>query len=210
VRIGTLSEIHRYPVKALRGETLAAADVFADGLAGDRTSALVVVTPGHSRTGKTYRGKEDARLHTLAGADGGVQAAAAAGLTAVCEDEHGRYFDLLPVSLIFDTWLGTLEALCGSRAEPLRFRPNLVATAAPGFAKREPDLSGSELRIGSVVLTVVQPIIRCVTPSYDLVTGERDKTLARALAVDLGNVMGVYCTVAQPGRLAAGDGIELG
>ncbi len=93
----------------------------------------------------------------------------------------------------------------------MRFRPNLVATAAPGFAKREADLSGSELRIGSVALTVVQPIIRCVTPSYDLVTSERDQGLARALAVDLGNVMGVlHCTVVQPGRLATGDAIELG
>lgn len=206
MQIGTLRAIYRYPVKALRGETLAAADVFADGVDGDRTSALVVVTEGHSRTGKTYRGKENARLHTLADSEGGVQAAAGAGLVAVCEDD-GRYFDVHPISLIFDTWLGALEALTGAPVEMLRFRPNLVATAAAGFAQTEADLVGSTLRIGSVALTVVKPIVRCVTPSYDLETGERDRTLARALAVDLGNVMGVYCTVAQPGRLATGDAI---
>jgi uncharacterized protein len=207
VQIGKLRAIHRYPVKALRGETLATADVFADGIAGDRTAALVVVSEGHSRTGKTYRGKENARLHTLATADGGVEAAAGAGLVAVRVDDAGRYFDLHPISLIFDAWVGALEALTGAPVETLRFRPNLVATGAPGFAQSAADLIGSTLRIGGAVLTVVSAIVRCVTPSYDLVTGERDRDLARALAVDLGNVMGVYCTVTQPGRVATGDAI---
>jgi uncharacterized protein YcbX len=65
------------------------------------------------------------------------------------------------------------------------------------------------LRVGGVELAVVKPIERCVTPSYDLETGERDRALAKALAVDLGNTMGIYCTVAQPGRIATGDRIEL-
>lgn len=206
--IGTLTAIHRYPVKALRGETLAAADVAADGLAGDRTAALIVVSDGHSRTGKTYRGKEDARLHTLASAEGAVQAAASAGLVAVREDTEGRYFDAQPISLIFDTWLERLEALCGTPAEALRFRPNLVAAAAPGFRAREPELVGKRLRIADVELTVIKPITRCVTPSYDLVSGERNPALARALAVDLGNLMGIYCAVVHPGRIAIGDAIE--
>jgi len=209
MQIGTLTAIHRFPVKALRGEPLAAADVLADGIAGDRAAALVVVSAGHSRTGKTYRGKEHARLHTLTTVDGAVQAAAEAGIVAVREDTGGRYFDVHPISLIFDTWVTSLEALTGAPVEHVRFRPNLFAAAAPGFAGREADLVGRRLRIGNVELTVVKPIERCVTPSYDLETGERDRTLARALAVDLGNVMGIYCTVVQPGTLAAGDGIEL-
>lgn len=209
MQIGTLAAIHRFPVKSLRGESLAAADVLADGIPGDRAAALVVVTEGHSRTGKTYRGKEHARLHTLTTVDGAVQAAAEAGIVAVRDDVRGHYFDLHPISLIFDTWLAALATETGTLVEPLRFRPNLVASAAPGFARRETDMVGCRLRIGNVEFAVLQPIQRCVTPSYDLTTGERDRVLARALAVDLGNVMGVYCTVAQPGTLATGDTIEL-
>ena len=207
--VGTLAAIHRYPVKALRGETLAAADVLPDGIAGDRTSALVVVSDGHSRTGKTYRGKENALLHTVDSVERGLHAAQAAGVVAQSVDADGRYFDVHPISLIFDTWLDALDAFTGGQAEALRFRPNLVAAAAPGFAKREADLVGLRLRVGAVELTVLKPIIRCVTPSYDLQTGESDRTLAKALAVDLGNTMGIYCAVVEPGRIATGDRIEL-
>jgi uncharacterized protein YcbX len=208
VQLAVLASIHRYPVKALRAQALAQADVLTDGIAGDRTAALVVRSEGHARTGKTYRGKEHARLHTLAAPDDALRAAADAGVDATCEDGQGRYFDVHPVSLIFDTWLAGLAAHTGAPVEALRFRPNLVAAAVPGFGLRERDLVGARLRIGSVELEVVEPIQRCITPSYDLTTGERDRTLARALAVDLENVMGVYCTVVQPGTLAAGDAIE--
>ena len=208
MQIAVLASIHRYPVKALRAQTLARSDVLADGLAGDRTAALVVVSEGHARTGKTYRGKEHARLHTLAAPDDALRAAADAGVRATCDDALGRYFDVHPVSLIFDTWLAGLAARTGAPVEALRFRPNLVATAAPGFDSRERELVGARLQVGSVELEVVEPIQRCITPSYDLTTGERDRTLARALAVDLENVMGVYCTVVRPGTLATGDAIE--
>ena len=92
---GRIVAIHRYPVKALRGETLAAADVLADGLAGDRTSALIVAAEHHARSGKTLRGKEHARLHTVAGESAGVREAAAAGV-AVTVAPGSRYFDVHP------------------------------------------------------------------------------------------------------------------
>lgn len=206
MHLGRLVAIHRFPVKALRGETLAAADVLADGIAGDRTAALIVAGERHARAGKTLRGKEHARLHTVESAADGVREAAGAGVDVVVA-AHGRYFDVHPISLIFDTWIGDLEALAGTAVEALRFRPNLVAAAAPGFASREAALVGARLRIGTTELQVLEPIDRCVTPSFDLRTGERNSTIARALAVERGNVMGVYCAVATPGRLACNDDI---
>jgi uncharacterized protein YcbX len=207
VKLGSVSAIHRYPVKALRAETLAATAVLEDGLEGDRTCALVVTSAGHPRSGQTYRGKEHPRLHTLGDSRDAVGAAAGAGVTAVLDDDARRYFDVHPISLLFDTWLGDLEAVIGYAVEPLRFRPNFVVRAEPEFAGREDDLVGMRLRIGGCALAVVKAIERCVTPSYDLATGERDKTLARALAVDRGNRMGIYCTVATPGRVALGDAV---
>ena len=206
MQLGSVAAIFRYPVKALRAETLAATVVLADGLEGDRTSALVVTTKGHARSGQTFRGKEHPRLHTLRSSNDGIREAAAAGVGTTLT-AGGRHFDVHPISLIFDTWLAELATMAGRDIEAVRFRPNLVATAAPGFAQREAELVGTRLRVGGVALTVIKPITRCVTPSYDLSSGERDMHIARALAVDRANIMGIYCQVATPGRIALGDAV---
>jgi uncharacterized protein YcbX len=64
------------------------------------------------------------------------------------------------------------------------------------------------LRAGNVVLRVLEPIVRCVTPSYDLETGASSTELLRALVHLRANLMGVYCAVERPGALALGDGLE--
>lgn len=209
MRLATLVSINRYPVKALRGESLARAEIAPDGIPGDRTRALIVTSEGHARSGQTYRGKENARLHLVAGAGAGLAEAEAAGLAARIGAESGRYFDVHPISLVLDSWLAELAALAGlPDVEALRFRPNLVAVATAGFRGTERDLAGRRLRVGSALLHVVAPIVRCVTPSYDLVTGAAGRELARALAGPRGNIMGVYCTVVRPGPIASGDLIE--
>ena len=207
MRIGTATALYCYPVKGLRGESLATAEVLADGFAHDRSRALIVGTAGHPRAGKTYRGKEQPRLHVADSVDAAQRLAAGAGVD-VTATAPGRYFDLLPISMVFDTWLGELEALTGTPVEALRFRPNIVIAAEPGYAGRESDLLAARLRIGTAEFDVNQPIERCVTPSYDLATGERDATLARAIAVDRRNDVGIYCTVAVPGTIALGDAVE--
>jgi len=63
--IGTLTSIWRYPTKSLRAESLDAVEVEASGLRGDRERAFFVRSYGHARSGKTYRGKENDRLHLL-------------------------------------------------------------------------------------------------------------------------------------------------
>lgn len=207
MQLGTVTRLERYPIKALRAQSLAFAEIAADGVAGDRTTALIVRSPDHARSGKTYRGKEHAPLHTVGTFDDAARLASTAGV-ALAEAGAGRYFDALPISVIFDTWLGDLEAIVGYPVDALRFRPNIVAAAAPSFTAREAGAIGARWRLGSVELAVVEPIVRCVTPSFDLATGERDTALARAIAIDRGNIMGVYCTVARPGSVACGDAIE--
>jgi uncharacterized protein len=207
VQLGTVVRIERYPIKGLRGESLRVAEIAADGLAGDRTTALIVRNREHARSGKTYRGKEHAQLHTVAAFDEAERLASSAGV-ALDAAGGGRFFDALPVSLIFDSWLGDLEAILGYAIDALRFRPNIVAAAVPSFTGREAGLTGARLQLGSAELMVVEPIVRCVTPSFDLATGERDGALARAIVHNRGNIMGVYCTVTRPGTLACGDSIE--
>jgi hypothetical protein len=205
--LGTVTALYRYPVKSLRGEPLERADVRADGFAGDRERALVVRSADHARAGKTYRGKENRFLHTVDAAADAQALAREAGVAVACADAGPHYFDLEPVSLVFDAWVRELEAPAGRAVEPLRFRPNIVAAAAPAFAASEGDLVGARLTVGAVAFDVVAPITRCVTPSYDLATGEPDRDLQRALVAQRGNLLGVYCRVVVPGAIRVGDAI---
>ena len=203
--LGTVAALWRYPVKSLRAEPLERATVLADGLEGDRAAALIVATPAHARAGKPYRGKESSRLHLTADPETAASYAHDANVEVALDRGQSRYFDLCPVSVLFDLWVRDAEALVGEKLDPLRWRPNIYVTVAPGFVRREPDLVGTTLRAGSTVLRVVDTIRRCVTPTYDVATGEPLPLVLSAVARHRDNVMGVYCEVVTPGELAAGD-----
>jgi uncharacterized protein YcbX len=56
---------------------------------------------------------------------------------------------------------------------------------------------------------VLEPILRCVTPTYDIATGESDPRVLREVAQRRANVVGVYCEVVTPGEIAVGDTVTL-
>src|SRR5471030_1890726 len=192
MHIGTVAALWRYPVKSLQREELITATVLTDGIEGDRTRALIVANPDHARAGKPLRGKEHNRLHTVTGAENGVALAEAAGVT-VDVAPPDRYFDARPVSIIFNTWIADVEALTGRNLDPLRYRPNIFAQAAPDFYLREQALIGTTLAIGTAVFMVTEPIHRCVTTTYDVATGESDPAVLREVALRRDNTVGVYC-----------------
>ena len=206
--VGRIAGLWRYPVKSLKGQPLERAIVLADGLDGDRTAALVIESRAHARAGKPYRGKESARLHLTADAATAASYAGDAGVVVRLDRTQPRWFDAGPVSVLLDLWVGDVEALVGEPLDPLRWRPNVYVTAAPGFAKREEELVGATLRAGDVVLRVVATIKRCVTPTYDVATGEPLALVLEAVATRRANVVGVYCEVQTPGALAVGDGLS--
>jgi uncharacterized protein YcbX len=206
--IGVISDLWSYPIKALAPLDHDRVAVEAAGLAGDRERALLIETPEHRRFGKTLRGKENALMHTAPDLTAGI-AIAERGGAAVRLSERARYFDAAPVSIIVDTWIHDCERLAGVPVEAQRFRPNIVARSTHGFAFAEADLIGSTIHIGGVALRVVAAINRCVTISYDLVTGESDATILRAVADDRKNVVGIYAEVVQTGTIARGDALTL-
>jgi uncharacterized protein len=201
--LGTIAHLWRYPIKSLAPESLERTKVDASGLEGDRHGALFVTSSEHARTSKTYRGKEHNLLHTTSDAGRALSLAAARGVS-IERREGGPHFDLGTVSLVLDLWLGDLELMTGLELDPQRFRPNLFLRAAPGFELREPALCGAILHSGTVRLRVTEPIGRCVTTTYDVVTGESNPEILRAVARERDNVMGVYCDVVAPGTLERG------
>ena len=206
--LGTIERLWRYPVKALAAQALQRARLDENGFVGDRAAGLFVASESHARTGKTYRGKEHELLHTVETSGAAVELASMRGVMLDVRD-RGPYFDAAPVSIVFDRWLAALEAIVHEPIDPLRFRANVYALGASGFSASEADLVGSTFAIGDVRLRCTATITRCVTPSYDIATGRRDKEIARAIAVDLGNIMGIYCAVTRAGEIATGEAIVL-
>lgn len=203
--LGTIAGLWRYPVKSLKAEPLTRAHVLADGLAGDRSAALVVETPTHARAGKPFRGKESARLHLTGDPATAASYAADAKVMVTLDRGQPRWFDAKPVSVLFDLWIRDVEALVGDQLDPLRWRPNLYVRAQPEFTRREPALVGATLRAGTVVLRVVDTIKRCVTPTYDVATGTPNPLVLEVVALQRDNVVGVYCEVVTPGEIALGE-----
>ena len=193
-------------MKRLRGESLARVEIDSGGIVGDRAAALFVAD-GHARTGKTYRGKEDERLHRLADDATAAVIAAQRGVTVRRESAAPHYFDDSPISLVLAPWLADAQRICGRSLDVRRFRPNLVADALAG-AERERDLLGAELQIGARVrLRVTKAIRRCVAVTYDPESDAVDPGILRALAQEREATFGVYCEVLQPGTVVLGDAL---
>ena len=151
-------EIWRYPVKSMAGELLEAAELTAEGVAGDRVvqvrdPAGRVVTARtrplllrHSaRLTSDGEVLVDGRPWTSEEVAADVEAAAGAGARLVRAAPSDR-FDILPLLVATD---GMLAATGYDRR---RFRPNLVIGGVPGLGERE--WEGCRLRIGSAVIAM--------------------------------------------------------
>ena len=207
MELGTLAAIWRYPVKSLAAEPLARTHIASDGIPGDRASALFA-GEGHARAGKTYEGIHDDRLHLWKRAEDAVADASGRGVQLAERSDNAPYHFSLPISLIFDRWIAEVEASIGETLDPLRWRPNLVARAAPAFDLTEEHLIGKNITVGSVVLRVVKAIKRCVVPSYDLTGGPLTPEVQTYVVHERANIMGVYCTVETAGYAQTGDALS--
>lgn len=203
-----LTAIYRYPVKSLHGESLRQCEVALDGIPGDRATRLLIEA-GHARVGKSYRGKEDSRLHLLAEPQAAIAQAQRHGVRVSLDSTDAHAFDEAPISLIFDTWLAEMQPYVGYIPQVERFRPNFFAIASPTFTQRERDLVGRTLLVGDVELDVLKPIERCVVVTYDPSGGPSDPYILRALAQERHAEIGIYCTVRKVGTVRAGARVAL-
>lgn len=206
--LGRIEKIWTYPVKSLQRVEHEEIHIAEDGLVGDRRAAFYVLTADHARTGKTYRGKEDNRLHLLVDPDTARHVAAQRGVDVEVHAGE-RYFDSGPVSLILDRWIAEVENGLGKTLDPLRWRPNLYLRSA--LEVSEPQLVGARIvvRGSAVQLRVIKTIGRCVTTTYDQCSGESDPDVLRFVAQNRDNTMGVYCEVERPGAVRIGSLLEI-
>ncbi|MBE9540578.1 MAG: MOSC domain-containing protein [Proteobacteria bacterium] len=88
------------------------------------------------------------------------------------------FADAFPLLLISQASLDDLNNRLETPVPMNRFRPNLVVDGCEPFAED----SWKRIRVGEVEFDVAKPCDRCVMPSIDQATGEKDKNINRVLA----------------------------
>jgi MOSC domain-containing protein len=128
---------------------------------------------------------------------------------------EGTFLDLAAVHIISSSTLRWCrDARPALDWDVRRFRPNLVVDldgVTEGFV--EDRWVGRELRLGSAVLDVLMPAVRCAMPLRAQPGGlARQPAMFQALTdlnADNPNHLGIYLDVVEPGVVRVGDPIEV-
>jgi len=135
---------------------------------------------------------------------------AARGPLRVIDGRGHRFLDhpLGHVSVLNLNSVRDLEQRLRRPVDPLRFRANIHVEGWPAWA--ENDWREREMRLGSAMARVFQPITRCAAPDVDPTTAERDIEVTAELHRLYGHLLcGVYVQVTGEGVVAAGDIAEI-
>lgn len=124
----------------------------------------------------------------------------------IVRSDNGHFMDKPDnvLSVINLATLRSLEVAWGYHIDPLRFRANFYVDGIEPWA--ELDWIGQSIQIGGARFLVDRRNGRCAATNVDPVTGRRDRDIPGALRAAFGHKdLGVYLTVRDGGRVAAGD-----
>jgi uncharacterized protein YcbX len=234
MKVGTVSEIARYPVKSFAGERLQVGRVEPYGLQGDRVGAFYdTAKTGWSRF-ITARQIPGLLAYQAAYRDGDIRVTAADGQTFGWDNqllEHVQRHTSTPISmsrlyaphpedeklmsvdeasllLITDAGLKKLEAAYGKPLDPLRFRGNLII-ALDDDRMNEGDWIGRMIEVGEIMLRVDSSCQRCTMITIDPQTLDKDASLLRTVHERLDLQFGVYASVIRTGQVRLGDPVNV-
>jgi uncharacterized protein len=221
---GTVVELWRYPVKSLQGRREQRLTLRSGGADGDRAWGLLDVATGGLSSAKRF-----ARLLDAQGDDDQIVLPDGTRLPIgdhATDTALSAWLDrevivvpaepLLVRAPIHLLTTATLAHCRGARPDldwdVRRFRPNVVLdTDTAPFA--EDEWAGRELVVGSAVLRVQKPTMRCAVPLRAQPGGlARQPGLAEAMTelhVAHPNHLGLNVAVAEPGTIAEGDPVTL-
>ncbi len=230
---GRVTELHRWPVKSMAGEPLAALRLDERGAAGDRAHALFDEHRGVPRRLTARQAPRMLGWRASYGADVHPSTIPRPMLTAPDARTFGWDDPELPVALADDlgravalrrdeglmqdlghtlliTTQATLEALGQALGAPLdlrRFRTNVhvVFDDAPAYAEER--WEGRELTIGAASFRLLHPCERCVIPTRDPDTQEKWAELLRWLARERRCMFGINARPLHSSRIALGDSV---
>ena len=228
--VGAVSLLARYPVKSMRGERLAHAEVEPRGVVGDRQWAVYTADGGigSGKSSRRFR-RVDGLLGlraSLDAADGSVPVIEfPTGQRLRADDPEAdrvlsdtlrqplrlgreggvRHHDDCGVHLVTTAAARGLAELLGDAVDVARFRPNVVLEV-PGAGFVEDGWTGRQLRLGDeVVLRLGAGMPRCVM--VDMAQGPlgRDGRILKVLARERQLLMGLKAEVVRGGTIRQGD-----
>lgn len=226
-----VSELWRYPVKAIRGESCSEVRIEPRGVELDRFYALVNgdgKIGSHKQTRRfvpmpglyDYQAQGTADTTEVHCPDGQTRVVGDPTLdesfsqtvgqpVRVAAEAHTPHMDNGAVHIITTAsmrWLA--KHLPDSAIDARRFRPNIVIDC-DGDTLIEQQWLGKTLQIGSALLQVTEPVDRCVMTTLALEDLPRDPRVLRTL-VQLGdNQFGVYARVDRVGAVSVDDFVQI-
>ncbi len=226
---GTVTELHRWPVKSMAGQPVDTLAIDRRGAEGDRAGAVFDVHKGAPRR---LTAREAPRLlawraahdsgpgeTVLRAPDGAEWAWSDPGLPAALSGDLGRDVTLhtdpalqqdLPDSLLV-TVQATLDAVgreLGTELDLRRFRTNVhVELDAAAFA--EEGWEGRRLRVGDAELELLHPCERCAIPTRDPDTQAKWAPLLRHLFACHSGRFGINARATGAATIDVGDRVEV-
>lgn len=224
---GTVTELHRWPVKSFAGEPVDSVLVDDRGVAGDRTHALfdqfkeaprrltVRQAPRMLAWGATYDGADadpaDPPVARVTGPDGTSYAWDDPRLPAALEADLGREVQLrrdvagqqdLERSVLITTQ-ATLEAVAAelgyAELDLRRMRTNVHVDFGESVpAFAEEQWEGRRITVGAAEFVLLHPCVRCVIPTRDPDSGVKDPLILRHLTREHGGLFGMNARYAGP------------
>jgi hypothetical protein len=125
------------------------------------------------------------------------------------ESPPGTYFDAFPILILSKKSLAVMnQRLPGSIFDQKRFRPNLLIEDFNGVSDfPEQAWEGFRLKVGSAVLKAEVVCPRCVVTTHGFEKLPKDPSIMRGLVKENNGNLGLYASVEEAGRIAAGDKI---
>jgi len=228
VPLATVSELWRYPVKSMGGESREELPVEHRGVVGDRLWA-VVDPEGRLGSGKDSRrfrridglldcrAALDADVPVITLPDGGrVRADDAEAAHVLGEvlhrDDLGLaveasvpHHDAGPLHIVTLASVAAVRTVVDdATVDVARFRPNVVIDTGHDAGYVENAWVGRRLRIGEVVVEVTEGTERCVMVNASQPGLTRSHQVLRRISSGNGLALGVYATVVRPGVLRRG------
>jgi uncharacterized protein YcbX len=209
-----VEQIWRYPVKSMAGERLDTATLGPFGIDGDR---VVCVASGDGRRVVTSRTHPQLLAHHAVLGVGGeplvdgvlwsdvriesVVQGIAGQRARLWRAPNGGRFDVLPLLIATD------GAIAAFGYDGRRLRPNLVIGGVTGLDERK--WPGHSLRIGDVVIALVDLRARCVMTTFDPDTLEQDRQVLQSIVDRFEGTMALNARVVDGGQIRVGDTVEL-
>lgn len=221
-----VSELWRYPVKSVGGESLPVLELNERGPTGDRQWAVYDTDRklGSGKNSRRFR-RMDGLLDLSARLVDGIPVLVTGEGDRLGDDELARvlghpgvrveeesdipHHDASPIHIVTTAGLRWLQdTLPETELSSRRFRPNIVIDA-PGVRTVEQDWIGDELVVGNVRLRVLAPTERCRMVGASQPGLDDDNRVLKTLGAISDLQFGVYAEVLTVGLLAVGDTVVL-